>query len=110
MPGACSRLHRLSSDEIFHFYLGDPVTMLFLHPGGGSEEIALGQDIEQGSLLQVTVPRGTWQGSFLQPGGRFALLGNTVAPGFDYADYEAGDRNALTGRYPERKELIARLT
>jgi predicted cupin superfamily sugar epimerase len=109
-PQTCSRLHRLSSDEIFHFYLGDPITMLLLHPDGRSEEIALGSDIENGLRLQVVVPKGTWQGSFLQYEGRFALLGTTVAPGFDYADYEAGDLKTLVNRYPERTELITRLT
>jgi uncharacterized protein len=110
IPGTCSRLHCLFSDEVFHFYLGDPVTMLLLHPDGSSEEIALGPDIENGQRPQVVVLQGTWQGSFLQSGGRFALLGNTVAPGFDYADYEAGYRDRLIGLFPGRKELIICLT
>jgi uncharacterized protein len=109
-PGACSRMHRLSSDEIFHFYLGDPVNMLLLHPDGRSEEIAMGADIENGFRLQVVVPRGVWQGSFLTAGGRFALLGTTVAPGFDYTDYQTGIREALIDQFPERRELIVRLT
>jgi predicted cupin superfamily sugar epimerase len=109
-PDTCSALHRLGSDEIFHFYLGDPVTMLQLHPDGSSRVLTLGQDILEGQELQVVVPRGTWQGSFLDEGGEFALLGCTVAPGFAYADYEHGFRADLLKEYPDQQELIIRLT
>jgi uncharacterized protein len=109
-PGSFSALHRVKSDEVFHFYLGDPVELLMLHPGGGNERVVLGQDILQGQLVQFAVPHGTWQGSRLIPGGKFALLGTTVAPGFDYADYEHGNRAELVRLYPERAALIQRLT
>lgn len=109
-PDTCSALHRLASDEIFHFYLGDPVTMLQLHPDGSSEVRTLGHDILQGQELQVVAPKGTWQGSFLDEGGEFALLGCTVAPGFEYADYEHASRQALLDQYPDQRELIIRLT
>lgn len=109
-PDTVSALHRLASDEIFHFYLGDPVTMLQLHPDGSSEVLTLGQDILGGQRIQVVVPGGTWQGSFLEEGGEFALLGCTVAPGFEYADYEHGSRQELLDRYPDRRDLIVRLT
>ena len=109
-PDTCSALHRLASDEIFHFYLGDPVTMLQLHPGRSSRVLTLGHDILLGQELQVVVPKGTWQGSFLNEGGEFALLGCTVAPGFDYADYEHASREALLDQYPDQRELIIRLT
>lgn len=109
-PDTCSRLHRLPTDETFHFYLGDPVTMLQLHPDGTSQVIVLGPEIDKGEQFQVTVPRGVWQGSFLKEEGKFALLGTTMAPGFDLSDYEGGERNSLMQRYPDRKELIARLT
>ena len=109
-PDTCSRLHRLPTDETFHFYLGDPVTMLQLHPDGTSQVIVLGPEIDKGEQFQVTVPRGVWQGSFLKEGGKFALLGTTMAPGFDLSDYEAGERNSLMQRYPDRKALITRLT
>ena len=68
-PDTLSRLHRLKSDEIFHFYLGDPVTMLQLHPDGSTEVIDLGQDILNGQRIQVTVPKNTWQGAFLKQEG-----------------------------------------
>jgi predicted cupin superfamily sugar epimerase len=109
-PDTVSALHRLASDEIFHFYLGDPVTMLQLHPDGSSEVLTLGQDILAGQRLQLVVPEGTWQGSFLKEDGEFALLGCTVAPGFEYADYEHGSRQELLDRYPDRRDLIIRLT
>lgn len=109
-PDTFSALHRLKSDEVYHFYLGDPVTMLLLHPNGESEVIVLGQDIEAGQRLQTVAPRGSWQGSFLQPGGAFALMGTTMAPGFDPADFAIGDRQALVCTYPDRRSLIERLT
>ena len=109
-PDTVSALHKLESDEVFHFYLGDPVTLLQLHPDGESEVMTLGQDIAAGQRLQVVVPRGTWQGSLLNEGGEYALLGCTVAPGFEYADYESGSRIDLLKEYPEREELILRLT
>ena len=109
-PDTLSELHRLESDEIFHFYLGDPVTMLQLHPDGDSEVVTLGQDIAAGQRLQVVVPRGTWQGALLNEGGEYALLGCTVAPGFEYADYETASRFDLLKEYPEHEELILRLT
>lgn len=105
-----SALHRLKSDEVYHFYLGDPVMMLLLHPNGGSEVVTLGQDIEAGQRVQIVVSRGIWQGSFLQPGGSFALMGTTMAPGFAPADFELGDRSALISAYPDRQSLIERLT
>ena len=109
-PGTFSALHRLRSDEIFHFYLGGPVRMLQLSPDGVGHEIVLGTNFEQGEVPQVVVPRGVWQGSLLEPGNAFALLGCTVAPGFDYADYEHGDRARLVQEYPAFQELIERLT
>ena len=108
-PGTFSALHRLASDEIFHFYLGSPVRMIQLS-GAGGKEIVLGQDLSRGQQLQVFVPQGVWQGSLMEPGGDFALLGCTVAPGFDYADYEHGQREELLRQYPEHAEMIRRLT
>jgi predicted cupin superfamily sugar epimerase len=108
-PDTFSALHRLASDEIFHFYLGSPVRMLQLGPGGG-QEIVLGQNLLAGQHVQVLAPRGVWQGSMLEPGGEFALLGCTVTPGFDYADYEHGNRAELLAQFPGHAELIRRLT
>jgi predicted cupin superfamily sugar epimerase len=109
-PTSFSALHRLKTDEIFHFYLGDPVRILQLAPDGTGKTIVLGPDLLAGEEVQVVVPRGMWQGSILEPGGKFALLGCTVAPGFEYVDYEEGRREDLRQRYPEFGSLIERLT
>ncbi|OGG52772.1 MAG: hypothetical protein A3F84_10045 [Candidatus Handelsmanbacteria bacterium RIFCSPLOWO2_12_FULL_64_10] len=109
-PETFSAVHRLRSDEVFHFYLGDPVEMLQLWPDGSGRTVTLGSDILNGMRPQVVVPKGAWQGSRLMPGGRFALLGTTVAPGFDFADYEAGGREALVSAYPRFRDLIIALT
>jgi predicted cupin superfamily sugar epimerase len=109
-PETFSALHRLPTDEVFHFYLGGPVQMLQLMPDGTGRLVVLGSDIAAGQALQVVVPRGVWQGSLLLPNGSFALLGTTMAPGFDFTDYEAGDRALLCRQYPAFAELIRRLT
>lgn len=109
-PGTFSEMHRLRSDEVFHFYLGDPVEMLQLWPDGTGRRVVLGNDLSQRMQLQAIVPQGVWQGSRLLPGGRFALLGCTVSPGFDYADYESGQRAHLLECWPAWQMLIESLT
>jgi len=105
-----SALHRLPTEEVYHFYLGDPVEMLLLRPDGESEVAVLGPDLLAGQQVQLVVPRGVWQGSRLVSGGSFALLGTTMAPGFDSLDYEGGDRDALLARYPAEGGRIRALT
>ncbi len=109
-PDTFSAMHRLQTDEIFHFYSGDPVEMLQLGPDGSGRIIILGTDFLKGARPQVIVPRGVWQGARLSPGGRFALLGTTVSPGFECADYETGQRDSLTISYPRFRDLILSLT
>jgi uncharacterized protein len=109
-PSTFSEMHRLISDEVFHFYYGDPVEMLQLWPDGSSRVVRLGSDIAAGVLPQLVVPKGVWQGSRLVPGGSVALIGCSVSPGFDYADYETGVRADLIGEYPESAALIEILT
>ena len=109
-PATFSAMHRLQSDEIFHFYLGDPVEILQLWPDGTGKTVMLGPDLRAGMQPQVIVPRGIWQGSRLIAGGSFALLGCTVAPGFDYADYEHGQRSDLIRSHPQFREKIVALT
>ena len=105
-----SALHKLPTDEMYHFYLGDPVELLQLHPDGTSKRIILGQDILSGQKVQHLVPRGAWQGSHLIPGGKFALLGTTMAPGYTPEDYVGGDPDELITQYPEQVDLIKQLT
>ena len=83
-------MHVLASDEMFHFYLGDPVEMLQLYPDGRSAVFTLGQDLMAGEHVQLVVPAGVWQGTRLKGDGKVALLGCTVTPGFDFADYRNG--------------------
>ncbi len=109
-PDTFSAMHRLPTDEVFHWYLGGPVRQLHLGPDGEGREVVLGPDILAGQRPQVVVPRGVWQGSFLEPGNEFALLGTTMAPGFDFDDYEPGDRATLTAQYPRFADLIRRMT
>ena len=104
-----SRMHRLPTEEIFHFYLGDPVEMLQLSADGSGRVIRMGQDILHGEEVQITVPRNTWQGTRLVPGGKWALLGTSMAPGFLPQYYEDGDRALLTAQYPQFRELLAHL-
>ncbi len=105
-----SRMHRVGSDEMWHFYYGDPLEMLQLSDGGASSIVRIGVDVERGEAPQVLVPAGVWQGTRVAPGGRFALIGATVVPGFDFADFAMGEREALTRAYPDRESLIAALT
>jgi predicted cupin superfamily sugar epimerase len=109
-PHSCSTLHRLPTDEIFHFYLGDPVRMLLLYSDGSTQRVTLGTDLLSGQHIQFIVPKGTWFGSYLLKGGLYALMGTTMAPGFDYADYESGSCDKLSLEYPQEAELIHRLT
>ena len=109
-PGSFSALHRLPTDEVYHFYLGDPVEMLLLHPQGRSEVIILGQDLLAGQHVQAVVPAGVWMGSRVIEGGRFGLLGTTMAPGYDDLDYEGGNAEELERQYPDRISLIQHLS
>ena len=109
-PDTFSTLHRLPSDEIFHFYLGDPIELLELDADGGGRVVRLGQNLFGDMKLQHVVKAGTWQGSKLVYGGSFALLGVTMAPGFIFQDYEAGNRDQLVDLYPDFESLIGELT
>ncbi|MBW7997243.1 MAG: cupin domain-containing protein [Candidatus Glassbacteria bacterium] len=109
-PETVSAIHRLSSDEIFHFYFGDPVRMLQLYPDNKAKIMDLGTDLAAGQRPQVVVPGGTWQGCLLIDGGRFALMGTTVSPGFEFEDFVRGSRGHLLASYPEHAGLIERLT
>jgi hypothetical protein len=104
-----SLLHRLPCPETWHFYLGDPVRLVLLR-GRARRTVTMGPVLRRSQSLQFTVPAGTWQGAELAPGGRYALLGTTMAPGFDGRDWEPGVRADLCRRYPTCRRLIHRLT
>lgn len=109
-PGSFSDMHRLPTDELWHFYLGDPIELLLLHPDGVDELIILGADVLNGQRVQVTVPATTWMGARLHPGGDYGVYGNTMAPGFVPSDFEPADAAELTQRWPHRADLIAALS
>ena len=109
-PGTFSEMHVLDSDEIFHFYLGDPVEMLQLYEDGRSALFTLGQDLMDDQHVQLVVPAGVWQGTRLIGDGQVALLGCSVTPGFDFADYRSGTYVQLAEKWPEQAERIKALT
>jgi predicted cupin superfamily sugar epimerase len=108
--GTFSEMHVLESDEMFHFYLGDPVEMLQLHPDGRSAVFTLGQDLAAGQHVQLVVPAGVWQGTRLLGEGKVALLGCTVTPGFDFADYRNASYAELAAKWPKEAGRIRALT
>lgn len=109
---AFSAFHRIRSDEIWHFYAGDAVTIAVVDAAGTGRLTteSLGRDPARGESPQVVVPAGAWFGAEVVSGGRFALVGCTVAPGFDFADFELGDRARLLEAYPQHRGVIERLT
>lgn len=107
-PGAKSKLHRMRSDEIFHFYLGGPMTLVELGPKGEVETVRLGQDLAAGQKVQHVVRAGRWFGGWCE-GETFSLVGCTVAPAFDFADFELADESKLLAKYPQAAALIQRL-
>lgn len=109
-PGTFSEFHVLDSDELFHFYLGDPVEMIQLYPDGRSALFALGPDLAAGHHVQLHVPAGVWQGTRLIGAGQVALLGCTVTPGFDFADYRNASADELIAKWPSEAERIKGLT
>jgi uncharacterized protein len=106
-----SALHRIQSDELWHFYAGDPLEVYVIDPESGQLDIIrLGADPERGEVFQAVVPAGTWFGSRPAGGSTYSLVGCTVAPGFDFADFEMAGRSALLAEYPKHREVIEALT
>jgi predicted cupin superfamily sugar epimerase len=107
-PGTFSRLHRLRADEVWHHYDGGDLRISILHPDGGGEELLLGKG--DGALPQCVVPAGVWFGSRPVELGGWVLAGCTMAPGFDFADFELAARSELLRQYPQHRETILDLT
>ncbi len=105
-----SAFHRLAADEMWHFYAGAAITVHMIDREGKHTEFAVGPNAEKGEQFQVVVPAGFWFGSCLSEPDAFALVGCTVSPGFDFADFELADRGALLREYPQHSGLIERLT
>lgn len=133
--GECSALHRIRSDEVWHYYAGSPLTVVTIDDAGTLVTRTLGSDTERGARFQTVVPAGAWFGAMVAAagapppgvagaasgrsagaladvvaGGAFTLVGCTVAPGFDFADLELGARADLLRRYPQHRAVIECLT
>jgi uncharacterized protein len=108
--GQPSRFHRLRSDEVWHFYEGGPLRIHILKKDGRYEAMDLGRDPGAGLAFQAIVPRGSWFGAEVIGPDSFSLIGCTIAPGFDYADFALARRRDLLKRFPRRRALIERLT
>lgn len=105
-----SRFHRMKSDEIFHFYAGDPLIVHSIDQAGNHREQILGLDIDCGHAPQAYISGGDWFGAEVIQGGNYSLVGCTVAPGFEFADFEIGEREALLTKFPKHRGVIERLT
>lgn len=108
-----STLHRLHSEERWHWHTGGPLTVFVIHPDGRREDLRLGPDFDGGQRFQVGVPGGRVFGALVDPSEQperdFALVSCTVAPGFDFEDFELCERAELLALYPQHRELIERL-
>jgi predicted cupin superfamily sugar epimerase len=102
-------LHRLRSDEVFHFYEGGPLEIVRLHPDGRWDVARLGLDLAAGERPQIVVPAGTWFGTELAADASHCLVGCTVAPGFEFADFELADGPELEAQYPAAAHRIRRM-
>lgn len=104
-----SALHRIKSDEIWHFYEGTALTVHLFTPHGEHRALKLGSDLVSGEIYQAVVPAGCWFGAEVTGAGNYSLVGCTVAPGFDFADFEMGNYELLLKQFSEHTEIIRRL-
>lgn len=104
--GERSAFHRLAADELWHFHCGGALELVVIHPDGRREDVRLGCRAARGERLQAAVPAGAWFAA--RPAGRsaYGLVGCTVAPGFDFADFEMADPEALSARFPDHAAII----
>lgn len=109
-PEAQIQLHRIRSDQMYHHYLGDPLEVLLLYPGGGGELKVVGSDLATGMRPQLFIPGGTFHISRLRTGSNFALLGTTEWPGVEPPDVEMGDRDRLMADYANLRDEIDAFT
>lgn len=108
--GNFSAFHRIKSDEMWHFYAGDGLSIFVIHENGKAEEIKLGLDLEKGEVPQAVVPANCWFASKVKEGGAYGLVGCTVAPGFDFRDFEMAMRTQLISEFPQHTNIVKALT
>ncbi len=110
LSGQVSRLHRLRSDEIWHFYEGSPVVIHTIEPGGAYAAVGMSREALTGPGFQAVIPAGWWFGAEVAAPDSFALVGCTIAPGFEFDDFELGRREELLASYPAHRGIIEKLT
>lgn len=99
-PQAPVQLHRIRNDQLYHYYLGDPLEVLLMHDDGAAERVVVGPDLAAGQLVQLFIPGGTFHTARLVPGGRWFLGASTEWPGVEPQDVELGDMDVLAAKYP----------
>lgn len=108
--GDFSAFHRIRQDEAWHYYAGSALTIFLIDPQGSLHEWKLGLDLSRGELPQRVVPAGWYFAAALEEPAGYALTGCSVAPGFDFSDFELPSREELLGKFPQHREVIERLT
>jgi predicted cupin superfamily sugar epimerase len=109
-PWSYSSFHKLTQDETWHFYFGDPLTLYLLYENGTMEEITMGSNFEKGELIQFTVPAGVWQAGCTKEGGQFSVFGCTLSPGFTSSCFEAATAATLIEKFPNQKDIILKMS
>jgi hypothetical protein len=105
-----SAFHRISSDETWHFYLGSPLVIYCIFPDGSVSHILMGNNLNEGQLLQFTIKRNCWFAAKIKDINSFTLVGCTVSPGFEFPDFELADRQNLLKMFPQNAALMSDLT
>jgi uncharacterized protein len=105
-----SAFHKIGSDEIWHFYYGDALIVYEIDAQGTLTEHRLGSDLEKGESFQCVITAGNWFASAVAPGAEYSLVGCTVSPGFDFADFELAQAAELTAAFPQHEQLIRKLS
>ena len=108
-PPSRSLFHRLAFDEVWHFYGGDPLRLVLLHPDGSSADVVMGSDVFAGHVVQYVIPAGVRQAGELVEGGSWALFGCTMAPGFTGTCFEGGHVSSVLATHSDREADILRL-
>jgi predicted cupin superfamily sugar epimerase len=105
-PRSVSLFHKLTVDEVWHFYAGDPLRLILLYPDGSSKDVIMGNDPLKGHIVQFVVSAGVWQAGQMVAGGIYSLFGCTMAPGFTNDMFEGGTRDQLVDDYPDKTDDI----
>ena len=105
-----SYFHRIKSDELWHYHMGNSLSIHIIDLDGEYQIVNLGKDVERGDAFQVVIPAGCWFGAAVNDPDSYILVGCTVAPGFDFEDFELGNRSELLKTYPQHRAIIKILT